>query len=97
MRGNFSSILVTEEVMSVMFGFWSWRLGDNLIFLTRHSLRNEIPVDVILSIRMTFELTLGVATLNQQHYLNFNLEGKVNFIGDGNVMILRASTFMPLM
>jgi hypothetical protein len=35
MRAKFSSILVIEDFMSVMFGFWSWRLGDNLIFLTR--------------------------------------------------------------
>ncbi|KAK2423238.1 hypothetical protein QL285_033703 [Trifolium repens] len=38
------------------------------------------------------ELTLGVTILIQQLYLHFNLEDKVGFKGDGNVMINDALT-----
>jgi hypothetical protein len=36
---------------------------------------------------LNLELSLGVTTLIQQLYLHFNLEDKVDFKGDGNVMI----------
>jgi hypothetical protein len=94
MCANFSNILVTEDVMSVMFGFWLWLLGDNLIFLTRQSKKWDPGGCSIVHKKdmLNLELTLGVTTLIQQHYLNFNLEDKVGFKGDGNVMILKEKT-----
>jgi hypothetical protein len=41
---------------------------------------------------LNLELSLGVTTLIQQLYLNFNLEDKVDFKGDGNVRINDALT-----
>lgn len=89
MRAKFSSILVIEDFMSVMFGFWVWLLGDNVIFLTRQSKKWD-PGGCSLvheEVMLNLELTLGVTTLIQQLYLHFNLEVKVDFKGDGNVMI----------
>ncbi|PNX74761.1 hypothetical protein L195_g030688, partial [Trifolium pratense] len=99
---KFSKILVTKDVMSVMFGSWLWLLGDNISFLTRESkkwdpgglsfgamccaLNLEVTWKYVAIIqwyylvykegKLNLELTLGVTTLSQQLYLNFNLEDK---------------------